>query len=155
MMVNPFDAWTRLWTVSLGMADTGRKVAETAAASRQVIAVRTDMIEAAARAPLQGDYAELGRMVPEKVEAFTKSGQAMATHWWAMQSALLAGAQVMQTAALRGRPPTAAELAALGKRGMGDALALVEQGAGMAAKGIAPIHARATANARRLKGPRR
>ncbi len=48
-------------------------IAETWMASAHVIERRSRLLHAASRDPLSADYAELGRMVPEKVDALTRS----------------------------------------------------------------------------------
>jgi hypothetical protein len=90
-------------------------------------------------------------MVPEKVDAFTKAGIAMANDWWTMQSALLTGAQQFGSMAMKGRAPSMAELSTLYSRNTTLALRTVEGSSPIGDKGLAPIHASATANARRLK----
>ena len=45
-------------------------------ATNYVIATRMDMIGEAVRSPLDGNYRELNRMVPEKVTAISRSGAA-------------------------------------------------------------------------------
>lgn len=109
------------------------------------------MMGEAARSPLQGNYVELARMRPEKVVAFTKSSAAVANEWWAIQSDWLIGTQQLGTIASKGRPPTMAELSALTTRNARLAMQTFERASEIADKGLAPIHATATANARRLK----
>jgi hypothetical protein len=56
----------------------------------------------------------------------------------------------MTTMAMRGRPPTPAELVALTERMSAFGLQTMEASASMAAEAIAPVHGAVTANARRL-----
>jgi hypothetical protein len=94
---------------------------------------------------------ELGRMVPEKMDAFAKAGAAMAGDWWAIQSAFLTEAEHFGKVAMRGRAPSLAELSALSSRNAKSALSTFERASAMSGKGLRPIHASATANAKRLK----
>lgn len=149
-MVDFFTSWSRLWAASFDMAKTARKYAETATASQTVIESRTGMIRKAMQSPLEGNYAELGRMVPEKLEAFSTAGAAMATQWWQMHAVMMDEAQKLTATAMRGRVLSVGDMLAIGTRGLGNAAQLAEQGARLGAGGIAPIHAKATSNARRL-----
>lgn len=150
-MLNPFTAWTRLMSAGMDLSRTGQDVSATLTASGEVIARRTDMMAAAMRSPLTGDYAELAKMVPEKIDAFSKGGAAMATEWWSMQAAFMTEAQHMGGMMMRGRPPSIAELAELSSRNMSYAVRSVERAARWGGLGLSPVHAAATANARRLK----
>jgi hypothetical protein len=55
-------------------ASTGNDLA---IAAGQIIAKRVALGVAAALDPMQADHAEFGRMMPEKIEAFSASGMAM------------------------------------------------------------------------------
>jgi hypothetical protein len=153
--MDPFRFYARLYSAAADMARSGQRAAETLAASGDVVAKRSVMMKAAASAPLAADYAELNRMVPEKVEAFAQAGSAMVSGWGALQSTVAAHMQQLGAMALRGRPPTVAELIALSSRNMEFAVSLTEHFSAAGGKGLRPIHARATANARRLKRARR
>jgi hypothetical protein len=150
-MLDPFTIYTRLVSAGTDMLHTARRGSETADAAALVIARRMAMIGEAARAPLDGDYAELGRMVPEKVEAFSSAGAAMAGACWDMQSAYLAEVQHWRALAGRARAPTVAEWWAHGARNAAFGLRMFELAGEVGAKGLRPIHAAATANAKRLK----
>ena len=81
-MFDPFSAWSRMVSAGLDMQSTWLRSAETMRASGDVIGVRTEMMRAATVAPLTGNYAELSRMVPEKVAAFSRSAvSSRATRW--------------------------------------------------------------------------
>jgi len=146
-MLDPLSSWSRILGAASSVADTGRRVSETLSASQEVIAKRTDMMQS----PLTADYAELGRMVPEKIEAFSKAGIAVATEWWAMQGECLAEAQNIVAMAMRGRAPSLDEWTTLASRNAAHALRMVERGAALGASAVAPIHRSATDNARRLR----
>jgi hypothetical protein len=146
-MLDPFTAWMRLTDAWLDLSRTGVRAAETLSASHDVVRDRTDIIDAAMRNPLRGDYAELSRMVPEKLDAFSKAGTAVAGELWSMQAAFASEMQHLWLMALRGHAPGLADV----ERSASFALRTVERTAGLGRAGLAPIHKQATANARRLK----
>ena len=150
-MLDPLTFYARMMSAVGDMAGTAQRTTEILSASGEVIARRTAMMAKAARSPLEGDYVELSRMMPEKVDAFTQAGIAMANDWWTMQSALLTGAQQFGAMAMKGRAPSMAELSTLASRNTALALRTFERASAIGGKGLAPIHASATANARRLK----
>ena len=150
-MLDPFAFYSRMASAAFDMAGTTQRASETLDASREVVARRVELMGDAARSPLDGNYAELGRMVPEKMEAFGKAGAAMADEWWAMQSAFMAEVRHMGAIAMKGRAPTMSELFALWQRNAAFGLRALERASAMGDKGLRPIHAAATANAKRLK----
>jgi hypothetical protein len=150
-MFDAFTAWSRLMSAGFEMGRMGFRVADTMAASNSVIARRSDVIGAAMRNPGKADYAELGRMVPEKVEAFSRSGSAVVSEYWSMQTALFREMQNIGAMVMRGRLPTPGEVDALSSRGSAYAVGAIEQAVAMGGAALAPVHARATANARRLR----
>jgi hypothetical protein len=103
-MTDPFTTWSRLSSAWFEMAETGVKASRMVETSRQIATARTDMIGTAMRTPLQGDYAELGRMVPEKMVAFGKAAGLVGDEWLSMQTAFIAEAQVATAMTMRGRP---------------------------------------------------
>jgi hypothetical protein len=129
------------------MAQTGVKMTETMQASGEVIDSRVRTMAAAALDPLGGDYRELGRMVPEKVDAFTQAGATALDDLVAMQSAAMANYQQLVSIALKGRAPTPAEAEAMWARSCGIAARAMDS----TGRALAPVHKRATANARRLR----
>ncbi|WP_404713801.1 hypothetical protein [Sphingomonas sp. MMS24-J13] len=149
--IDPFASWSRMMAASFQLAQTGVRMVETLSASADVIASRGATIGAAMRSPRDADHAELGRMIPEKLEAFSRSGSAIADAWWAMGSAWMDEAQNLTSLSMRGRVPTIGELAALSDRAAAWSLGTVEAGALLGYDAVAPIHRKATANARRLK----
>lgn len=150
-MFDPFSNWRRLMAAGLSMTGTGVRVMETLGAANAVIAARTPIIDAAMRSPLTGDHVELGRMVPEKVEAFSQAGSAMVTAWWQAQSLWMGHMQHLGGMAMRGRAPTTGEMVALNNRVAGLTLDGIEAAARLGSTALAPVHRKATANARRLK----
>jgi len=122
--------------------------AELALASMAVVGARTPLIASAAREPAKGDYAELTRMVVEKPLAFAKGAPAGAPAWAAMTAETQRYlAQAWNTPRLGAFPAMDATLAAMAFWGRMASLSLTWQTAM-----LAPVHAAATANARRLGG---
>lgn len=150
-MMNPFAVWIRTMNAMEEWSRSGQKLVETLAASQDVIAIRSEMLHRALHSPLDADYPEFHRMVAEKVEALAQASASMASIWWDMQADWLAEGRHLAAMALAGRPPTPAELCALAEDVVDHGTRTVERGAALGAGAVQPIHARATANARRLK----
>lgn len=149
-MIDPFTYWSRMMTVSLDMAETAMRAGHTLNASRDVIDKRGGLIRAAMTDPVGADHAELGRMVPEKLAAFSAAGDAVMKGWVAWNRALMSEAQHMGVMAMRGRAPTPLEWIALAARGQALGLAAVESSARVSAAALKPVHAKAVSNAKRL-----
>ena len=149
-MIGAFEGWSRMMAASMAMAETGMKMLETSHASNNVIAARSDLIKAAIRSPLTADHLELSKMIPEKVEAFSRAGSSISNIWWGMSAAWVSQAQQFTGLAMRGRVPNMTELAALHARTTAHALAMMDASVDMGTKSLAPIHRAATANAARL-----
>ena len=149
---NPFLAWT----------DLAWKIGEMSMASAQVIAHRTARMAAAGPMPNARDRQEFTRMGQEKVEAATESARAIAAHWTTMNMTFGArafghmatgAAALMSLAASRsvGQSITRqAELTETLTRSAMTASELSGSTARLARRGLKPIQARATANAKRL-----
>lgn len=150
-MLHPFTFYFRLVSATFDMMATAQRGTEMLDASQQVIAKRTAMMSDAARSPLDGNYRELGRMVPEKMHAFAQANAAMAGDWWAMQSMFLSEFRHAASLATKGHLPTFFELAGLSSRNSMIGLRIFEHVSAMGDKGMRPVHAVARANARRLK----
>ncbi|TCS13972.1 hypothetical protein [Caulobacter sp. BK020] len=115
--------------------------AELALASLSVIGARAPMIVQALQDPMRGNYAELGRMVSEKPLAFAKGAAAAGPAWLAMA----AESNRYFAQAWCATPSLAAATGAMAFWGRMLSLGLAWQSAM-----LVPIHAAATANARRL-----
>lgn len=144
------NPWLRLMTMGMDMAETGWRAGETMLAAGSVIEHRSKLMQAAAQRPLDADHRELARMVPEKVAAFSAAGSAMVDAWWGMQAELAGHARQVGTAMLSGRAPDVATIARLQRRTAEHGLRLAEQAVAAGAAALAPVHGKATANARRL-----
>ena len=144
--MTPFDFWAGMWRTGTSLAQTGFTMAETLNASQQVIDSRSQMMAAASRSPFTGDYAELGRMIPEKIDAFSRGASAAMAEWHAVQSDLFANWQTMARAGFAGRLPSARDVEAMTAR----SARIMEHLSSAGAKALAPVHRAATANAKRL-----
>jgi hypothetical protein len=148
---NPF-VWTDLaWTIG-----------EMWVASAQVIAHRTARMASAGPTPSTSDLQEFTRMGQEKINAATESGRAIAADLLTMN--LKFGARAYRHIVTG----TAALMALAASRSVGESIArhatladtlsrsvlmaseFSDSAARLAIRGLSPIHARATANARRL-----
>jgi hypothetical protein len=115
--------------------------AELALASLSVVGARAPLILQAISDPMRGDYAELGRMISEKPLAFARGAAAGRPAWLAM--AAESNRYFAQNWTLT--PSLAAATGAMAFWGRMLSLGLAWQSAM-----LAPVHAAATANARRL-----
>ena len=143
-------------------SDLTWKTGEMLAASAQVIGHRTGRIAAAGARPSARDRREFALMGQEKVEAAAASAAAMGREWLAFgnsaalqawREALEAGNAALALASSRSVQEWVERHAALARslgRSATSAGRLSAAGAEIAGRGLAPIHAAATANARRL-----
>jgi hypothetical protein len=135
-----------MWRSGCALAATNMKVVETLQASQSVVDRRAKTIDSAMRDPLGADYAELARMGPEKVAAFTAAGASAFADVQALQADAFAACRQMFGLAMAGRLPSAAEMTAIVSRSS----RMMERAAGAGGKALAPVHRAATGNARRL-----
>ena len=125
-------------------------LAELAVAAPQVVSHRLARMAAAGPLPGAADQREFHRMGAEKVAAFWESWAAMGLQSWSAQQRALAA---MQSAWWR---TLWFPLAKPGAGAFGPSTAqLQRQTLDMLAHGLAPVHRRAVANAKRLGKPRR
>jgi hypothetical protein len=149
---NPFLLW-----VNLAM-----KTGEMMMASAQVIEHRTRRMAAAGSKPNASDRREFALMGQEKIEAAAKSAHGMAAHMMTMnpflgaraaRQSLAAATAMMSLAGSRTVSQALARQAKLVRtmtQSAGTASRISGSSARLAQRGLAPIHARATANAKRL-----
>lgn len=150
-MVDPFTYWSRMFTVSMDMAQTALRIGQMLTASRDVIDRRVDLIGVAMIDPINADKTELARMVPEKVAAFSSAGNALVDGWIAWNRAMTAEGQQFAKMAGQGRLPTPLEWMGLASRGQLYGLAAAERSARLGAAVLRPVHAKAVGNADRLR----
>ena len=140
------NGWWDIYASGLDLATTALRVGETLVAANAVIGSRVGTMRAAANDPLTADCAELARMVPEKVEAFSRAGASLIKDAESIQAE--AGAQIRHATTMMtsGRIPTLGDWCALGAR----SASIGQKMMGAAGKALLPVHAAATGNARRL-----
>ncbi len=149
-MIDPFTAWSRMIAVGASIATSASRAAQTATASQSVIDKRSAMMRAAVADPSRADYPEMSRMLSEKVTAFTASGTAAMAGLADWHAAMLAEAQHLAVRGGAVQPPTPFDWFTLMARSAEFGLAATERNAKMGAAMLAPLHAKATSNARRL-----
>lgn len=138
MVYTPIDFW-------LAAFRTGERLGATLKASQTVIDSRVRTMADAASEPGRGDYAELARMVPEKVEAFSQASTSLFEDAIAIQAQTAANVGALM--AMAWRPGNVA-----GWMAIADRSSRIARRAGQASgKALAPVHKAATGNARRLK----
>ncbi len=140
------DLW---WSAAL-------KVCETAVASPQVIAHRTARMVRAGPLPGPADQKEFTRMVQEKAHASTEGARDMALEMFRINQQIAASALQTWMRACAGslRPGILPTVPALATSAVSPLQAAI-MGTRVMAKGLAPIHRRATANATRLTRARK
>ena len=148
----PFMLWSDLATKTLEMM----------LASAQVIGHRTGRMALAGPAPNARDRREFALMGQEKIEAGVQSAQAMAAHtmsmsqpWGALalRHLLRSSAAFMSLATSRTPSQLIARQAALARALGQSAVSMADvskSATKLAHRGLKPIHAKATANAKRL-----
>ena len=154
LYANPFLLWSSL----------GVKALQMSSAAAQVIAIRTTRMATHGLNPNAADRREMTLMGAEKVDAFSRAGQAIATGALPLVAgmagqALRTGMDLMtasaQLAASRTLPQTMARQRKLADTLMRGASATQHGAASKATARLAhraldPVHQKATANARRL-----
>ena len=132
------------------MRSTSVRAAETFGGANKVVAARGAIIGEAMQSPWTADHAELGRMIPEKIDTLSRAGSAAATIWWDSQTAWMKHFQHLGTMAMRGRLPTLAEIGDFGERSATLMLQSIEATAKLSAASLAPVHRQVATNVRRL-----
>ncbi len=149
-MIAGTNAWAELITAGSGMVATAALANETLIASGSVIGARMTIMGNAARRPAEGNYAEIGDMMVEKVLAMTKVNQVLVGEWSAMLVDTSEQAQHLGSLLFGGRPLRAGDLSGLAERWVAHGTRLVTRTMDTGGLALAPVHQQATANARRL-----
>jgi hypothetical protein len=157
------EAAARWFQTGLDLIGAAVTLGEMTLAASSVIGTRTALAAAALREPHRADHAELARMGPEKIAAFGEAGAAIAMEMWQLQRDTLAfiAAQVQGATCMALSLSTAPTLlhaidaqssyvAETLDRAAHESATIAGRALNIAAIGAAPIHRRATANARRL-----
>lgn len=121
-------------------ASVAAQLAELSVAAQQVVAHRVARMALAGPNPSARDRRELTGMIVEKQVAFVQSWQAMFTAGLAAQQALAQAWLGAFTGVATGRPAMVRKAARKASRAS----------AAIASGGLAPVHRKAVANARRL-----
>ncbi|RYF69786.1 MAG: hypothetical protein EOO22_15475 [Comamonadaceae bacterium] len=153
--INPLEVWT----------DVALKTGEMLMSSGSVIQLRTQRMATAGLLPSADDMAEFQLMGQEKLDAANASNAAMAHELGTKQVALMGHAMQHWLGSVSAffalavaTTPTEAiarhgELVDAATRTVVVASELSNAGARLAQRGLAPIHEKATSNARRLSVP--
>jgi ABC-type taurine transport system substrate-binding protein len=149
-MLDPFTAWSRMVAAGMDMQSTWLLGIETIQASGAVIGARSGKMRDAMGSPVQADLAEFARIVPEKVDALSRSGSAVTRDAMAMHDAWASQMQRVGLMMLSGKAPTLSEASLLVNQTAEYALGAMTAGAKLGKGALAPIHHTATGNARRL-----
>ena len=121
------------------------KTAELAVAVPQVVTHRITRMAIAGPSPPARDHKEFKRMVAEKTSAFGDAWHAMAMQtMWANQALAASWFRAFWTPSLRRGPSATAVAAELQRAALG-----------VLGKGMAPVHRKAVANAKRLSRTKR
>lgn len=139
-----------LWMWPFVMAKFTSDWTETMTSAVDVIATRLPVIYHAWLQPFQSDHQELSRMVTEKFDAFTLSHRSIDQARRRMQRHIDANSSTVLKATT-GTMPGLDEWSEMLHRNMEIAAAFVN----LPGQALAPVHARATANMRRLNGQKR
>ena len=145
-------AAARAMQAAFDLAEVSLKAGEMTMAAGTVISHRAGMIATAQHDPLNADHAELGRMLPEKVKAFSEAGAAAVEELWSLQRDIgdymlyVARAMTMTL----GRPARPSDVAEFAERSFTHGTRIATTAIGAAAVALAPLHKKATSNARRL-----
>lgn len=129
-----FAIWLRMVTAGAEMAKAAVHTGETFAAADRVIRNRSATIADAFGNPIGADYAELGRLVPEKIAASTR----------AMNDIMAESLAIWAEAGRSWQSPTYRHSTELMTRTMG-----------LYAIGLKPFHTAVTGNDRRLRKKKR
>jgi hypothetical protein len=150
MAYSPFDTWSRMVSAGWSMATLGLRAGETLVAADSVVRHRSAAIDHAMRNPLAADHTELTGMITEKAEAFGRAGASIAADMTRLQSDMFAQASAVAAMWMTGMPPTARTYGEMANRSQ----RMMARAIGSGGRALAPIHAKATANAKRLERKR-
>ena len=149
-MIAGLNAWAELAKATSTMMKTNMRLNETMAASGSVIEARIKIMGDATRYPAQGDYAEIGDMVQEKVVAIGKVNQALVEQWSVMLADAAEQARHLRHMMFGGKPLGMGDLSGLAERWTAHGTRMITRTMDTGGLALAPVHEQATANARRL-----
>lgn len=146
-MATPLDMGLALSRAGFDMMQGWVALGETLSASQRVAERRGAMMGDAARSPLAGDYAEFGRMLPEKLSAFTGAAENWFADCFEVQRQMIAQFADASSFMAGGGANPMAFMARGAERSNRVAITAMSAGG----KALAPVHRAATRNAKRLK----
>lgn len=135
------------FAIGLNVWSTAMRLGETLAATQSVLASRSRTLDTAIRNPMETDFAELGRFVPEKMDAFSRAGLAWTMQFWRLQADAFAQMQDLGAIAMAGARPKPRVV----KRVIRRSGKLATEASVSAGRALAPVHKTVTANQKRLK----
>jgi hypothetical protein len=141
-----YSLWD-MYSSVFDLAATVVRAGETMVAANVVIGSRVRTMGAAARNPISTDYAELARMIPEKLEAFSRAGASLMRDVESAQAET--GAQMRHVTEIMtsGKIPTFSDMFTLTARWA----SITGKATGAAGRALVPVHAAAMSNATRLR----
>jgi hypothetical protein len=134
-----FETWLKLATAGMDMALAGVRTGEAMIAADSVIRNRSETVAHALRDPLSADYAELSRLVPEKLGAIGQAASAVSMESIGIWVDALSLYQTMW------------KTSRAGVEDLGKATGLMARMGSLYGLALDPFHAKVTANARRLE----
>ncbi len=149
-MTAAHNAGAELMKAAFGLVGTSVRTGEMMVASGSVIGARMSIMSNAARRPSDGDYAEIGGMVAEKVVALSRINEILVDQWAAMVLDTSEQASHLGSLVFRGHLLEAGDLAPLAERWLAHGTRMMTLMMNTGGLALAPVHQQATANARRL-----
>lgn len=146
-MLTPLDMGLAFSRAGAEMMTGWLRLGETMSASHRVVERRGALLGDMARDPFAGDYAELGRMVPEKLSAVAAAGTSWIEDCAEVQRQLAAQVSDATRFVASGGAHPVAFFSRSADRSSRAAATTMRAGA----RALAPVHRAATGNARRLK----
>lgn len=147
------EAWAELMKVSFGMVGTSVRAGEMMIASSSVVGARMTLMGNAVRSPADADYEEIGGMLQEKVTAFSQVGQVLMDQWSAMLTDTSEQALRCSSLAFGRRPFGVSDLPGLAEGWLAHGTRMMARTMETGGLALAPVHQKATENARRLRPP--
>lgn len=138
-----FQSWFKLVAAGADFANAGLRTGEALIAADDVIRDRSRIIADAIRDPVNADYRELGKLVPEKMAAMNDATADVMRETAKIWRDTTAYYQAAAHASWGGNPFTFA--------GMSQSTDLLVRSMGLYAKALDPFHSTVTGNARRLR----
>jgi hypothetical protein len=134
-----FESWFKLFAAGADMAQAAVRTGEAVAAADRVIRRRSDTIARAVQNPVAADYAELGRLIPEKLAASSRATSDVLAESWKIWTEAGRSWQAMWSSGMTGA------------KMLDTSTDLMTRSMGLYGMALDPFHAAVTRNDRRLK----